>query len=609
MILSWSGRRPIVGGSVFHGEFSSVPRAKEGTEPMRQWKIRTKMITGLAGLALVLGLLFYSSYSQLVRDRGLANEISQLASELYSAQELSRWADSASTAHDRFVDISEARRMIDMDRLDESDLETQQALIDIALMRMEHEFEGYQKDLSDHAATTRETHLLVDRNRQLKSLEAIIRSHTSAKKEWEGTSSMDPVTLSVEKRHARVRDAFNQLVSLTHEHYQTIYEAMSNFRDDVHDDQRAKKNQFLLFTGMATFLIAFLAWQFWTLIVVPFRTLLRGSQLIASGHHQHKILLGTDDEIGSMADTVNDITERFNRAVADVTQAKLHAEQEVRDRTREVIQSEQLASVGFLAAGVAHEINNPLGAIAWSAEALEGSLEDLTEEEREAINQEFLAELATSLALIQSEAFRCKGITGRLLNFSRLSDSSRDLEDIGELVQGVVSMVSKVGQYRCKTLRTHCDRGVIAHCNSQEIQQVVLNLISNALESVDTEGSVDVFVRTEPGPYGEPEQAVVTVQDDGCGMDQEVIDHLFEPFFTRRRDNTGTGLGLSISYRIVSLHHGSLTPYSEGEGKGSRMVLRLPSQAAGDAVSRGTPAAKKHQEYLSTDWKHVQKAA
>ncbi|WP_372897392.1 sensor histidine kinase, partial [Stieleria sp.] len=291
------------------------------------------------------------------------------------------------------------------------------------------------------------------------------------------------------------------------------------------------------------------------------------------------------------------------------------AEQEVRERTREVIQNEQLASVGFLAAGVAHEINNPLGAIAWGAEALEGTLEDLPAEEKERFNQEFLQELQTNLGLIQSEAFRCKGITQRLLNFSRLSNSSRNQEDLGQLVAGVVSMVGKVGEYRCKTIRTHADESVTAYCNSQEIQQVVLNLVSNALESVDTDGNVDVYVRHEIDPFSGTKEAVVEVKDDGCGMDQEVMDHLFEPFFTRRRDDSGTGLGLSISYRIVSLHHGSLTPQSEGEGRGSKMILRLPTEPAkkespSDSTFYASRELNDHDELpSSTKWNDVQKVA
>jgi signal transduction histidine kinase len=111
---------------------------------------------------------------------------------------------------------------------------------------------------------------------------------------------------------------------------------------------------------------------------------------------------------------------------------------------------------------------------------------------------------------------------------------------------------------------------VVASINPQEIRQVVLNLVTNALESLDCDGAVDISVSAKD------EMATIVVKDNGCGMTPEVLKHLFEPFFTRRRDGTGTGLGLSITYRIVSQHGGSLIAQSEGEGRGSRLEMHLP---------------------------------
>lgn len=586
---------------------------------MRKWKIRTKMIAGLSLLALVVGLLIYSSYSQLARDRGLATEISQLADEIVIAHEVNEWADKLLQDHSRFTPPSDADAMIEADRiLDfarlEESIEQKAEDISWSLFHLDGALKEYRTTISGHVSTRKVTNLLIDRSRQSASLDEIDALLKSVEDDWKTVSGLEYEKISADYRNHQLGKRVETLVDLTLSHFKSIQEGMRAFGDNVRSEQRSKQNAFLSYTGAAVFLIALLAWQFWSLIVVPFQTLLRGSELIADGHKNHRIELGTNDEISRMADTVNDITAGFNQAVAEVTQAKLHAEQEVRDRTREVIQNEQLASTGFLAAGVAHEINNPLGIIAWTAEALEGSLEDLSDDQRALIFPEFLSELTTSLSDIQNEAFRCKGITERLLHFSRLGDSSRDMEDLGELAKSVISMVGKVGEYRCKTLTAHCDDNVLAHCNAQEIQQVVLNLVSNALESVATDGSVDVYVRLEPDPLSGIEHACVIVEDDGCGMDQQVMDHLFEPFFTRRQDNTGTGLGLSISYRIVSLHHGSLTPFSEGAGRGSRMTLRLPAEAPQDtnvpiASERAPVASDQSESELLEQWKHVQKAA
>lgn len=585
---------------------------------MRKWKIRTKMIAGLSGLALVIVVLVYSSWSQLARDRELATEIGQLAEEFHYAHELNRWAERLSRSHSLYQLVRAAdHRMIETDtmmeltEIDRSSLRLQhKGMVTDSFERLEQFSIAYNHILAVRDKSQGKSALLVDRGNQKESLEQIDKLLASAHLDWLDACEHEKEIIQLEYYPASLDQRLGTLVSLTDEHSNTIRQGMKQFGTTVNVGHKAKRKSFWFFTGLSAFLILFLAWQFWTLIVVPFRTLFRGSQLIATGHHQHKILLGTDDEIGSMADTVNDITDRFNQAVARVTQAKHLAEQEVRDRTREVIQNEQLASVGFLAAGVAHEINNPLGAIAWGAEALEETLNDLPEEDLARLDQDFLSELRTNLGLIQSEAFRCEGITKRLLNFSRLSDSTRDQEDICDLVSRVVSMVGKVGEYRCKTLRMHADKKVIAYCNSQEIQQVVLNLVSNALESVDTDGQVDVSVHNEIDPLTGVNEAVVEVEDNGCGMDQNVLDHLFEPFFTRRRDDTGTGLGLSISYRIVSLHHGSLTPHSEGEGRGSKMVLRLPTEPAGKEFFETMPAAIENNESnSSTKWNDVQKVA
>ena len=115
---------------------------------------------------------------------------------------------------------------------------------------------------------------------------------------------------------------------------------------------------------------------------------------------------------------------------------------------------------------------------------------------------------------------------------------------------------------------------MIADVNAQEVKQVVLNLVTNGLDSIDGGGFIHIEVRHQ-GPF-----AQLVVRDDGCGMTDEVREHLFEPFFTRRRDGQGTGLGLSISYAIVQEHGGEITVSSDGVGCGSEFVVTIPVVAA-----------------------------
>ena len=304
---------------------------------MRKWKIRTKMIAGLVGLAMVLGMLVYGSWSQLVRDKGLANEISQLADEIDHANNLNRLADLIRRSHSHLQPDNQPRGMIDTAALEQLENEQDVITIDDALVDLRIELEDYKEAIERHTAQRSATNLLVDRGQQQGSLDEIDQTLTSCAKHWHRVTGFDRAVLAIEDYHFATAARFERLVELTNSHFDSIHQGMKAFRDNVQSEQRNKLNRFWGFTGLATFLIAFLAWSFWTLIMVPFRTLFSGSQLIAKGHHQHKILLGTNDEMGMMADTVNDITDRFNRAMNEVTRAKLDAEQQVRDRTREVI--------------------------------------------------------------------------------------------------------------------------------------------------------------------------------------------------------------------------------------------------------------------------------
>jgi signal transduction histidine kinase len=246
-----------------------------------------------------------------------------------------------------------------------------------------------------------------------------------------------------------------------------------------------------------------------------------------------------------------------------------------------VIRSEQLASVGFLAAGVAHEINNPLASIAMCAESLESRFADLASGEAD-------AQVARRyLELIQAEAFRCKGITEKLLDFSRLGEFRRQATAVMALVTDVAEMLRHVGRFAGRTIEIEAGQDVLVMVNPQEIKQVVLNLLVNALDSIEESGQVRVAARRSGG------ECLLTFADDGCGMTEEVLEHLFEPFFTRRKAGQGTGLGLSIVHRIVADHGGRIEASSAGPGKGSmlRVVLPLADMATGPLdAARGREA-------------------
>src|SRR6187200_2038180 len=213
--------------------------------------------------------------------------------------------------------------------------------------------------------------------------------------------------------------------------------------------------------------------------------------------------------MSELSDAMNDMTARFE-AIRD------GLDRQVRERTKQVVRSEQLASVGFLAAGVAHEINNPLASIAMCSESLEGRLADLLSH----VGKEHAADrdvVRNYLEMIQKEAFRCKQITEKLLDFSRMGDPERQNTDLRELVEGVIEMIRHLGKYQNKNVVLRDSGPVIAEICPQEIKQVVLNLITNGLDSIEPGGTVTVSVAVKGT------EARLIVQDDGCGMTADIM--------------------------------------------------------------------------------------
>src|SRR5207244_10746118 len=245
-------------------------------------------------------------------------------------------------------------------------------------------------------------------------------------------------------------------------------------------------------------------------------------------------------------------------------------EHQVNERSRQLVRSERLASVGFLAAGVAHEINNPLASIAFCSEALEGRM---TEVVAHAAPQD--AEVvARYLKLIQQEACRCKAITQRLLEFSRSAERRREPTDLAELIQSVLDVVQHLQNSKGKRIVFEPAAKVEAWINAQEVKSVVLNLVVNALDSMDENGKLTITLRQRE------RMAEMVFADTGCGMTAEILENIFEPFFTRSRTGKGTGLGLSISHRVITQHAGEIEATSPGPNQGSTFTVRLPLHPA-----------------------------
>lgn len=234
--------------------------------------------------------------------------------------------------------------------------------------------------------------------------------------------------------------------------------------------------------------------------------------------------------------------------------------------------AEKLAAVGRLAAGVVHEINNPLATIAACAEALEHRVEEGAFEGCEA--EEDLNEY---LAIIKSEAFRCKSITTGLLDFSRLRTGNRHPLDVGEVLNSTARLIShqKRGDRTVDIVVEIGENIPPVHADSGHIQQAVIALATNAIDAMPNGGTLSLRAGWQTN------RVAIEVEDTGIGIPPEDLSKIFEPFFTTKEVGEGTGLGLAVCYGIVTDHGGRLSVRSN-VGKGTIFTIYLPAKSLGE---------------------------
>jgi len=235
---------------------------------------------------------------------------------------------------------------------------------------------------------------------------------------------------------------------------------------------------------------------------------------------------------------------------------------------QQVMQSERLAAVGRLAAGVAHEINNPLAVIGEVA----GYLQDLLEEDPEIKGELLRKEIRESLPKITRQVQRCRGVTFRLLNFSRKSAARVELADVNAALQEILPFLEKEATLSNVTI--HCDYQrelPRVQIEEMQLQEIFVNLITNALQAIGKRGQGQIWIRTA----GQGNKVTITIRDDGPGIPEPVRDRLFDPFVTSKPPGQGTGLGLSICYGIVKKWGGKLDIESD-VGKGTTISFSIP---------------------------------
>ena len=257
--------------------------------------------------------------------------------------------------------------------------------------------------------------------------------------------------------------------------------------------------------------------------------------------------------------------ENLKKAYADLKEAQ-----------DQVVRTEKLASLGKLAATIAHEINNPLAAVLNYIRLMAKLVE------RGRFNAERLGDISRYLATMESETARCGEIVKNLLAFSRQSKMTMANQNIGEIIEKTLALISHDLELKSiRVLKDLEEELPPIFCDFRQIQQVLLNLMSNASEAMEGGGTLTLATRN----LRKEECLEIRICDTGCGIPDNILENIFEPFFTTKEEGKGVGLGLSVVYGIISRHDGSIEVTSEpGKGTVFRVLLPLAS-----STRRGEP--------------------
>jgi signal transduction histidine kinase len=227
-------------------------------------------------------------------------------------------------------------------------------------------------------------------------------------------------------------------------------------------------------------------------------------------------------------------------------------------REEEILREEKLASLGKMAAGIAHEINNPLTIVLTNVDL---AIDDL----------EPGHPVRDALEIVKEEVIRCREIIGKLMTFSRGEDEGRKLCDAGQVLRDSIALIQNYASLHRIRIDTHIPSGqILCRINQNQIKQVLVNIMMNGIQAMPTGGPLRIDLSEREGQLVE-----FAVADSGCGIPRSLLTRIFDPFFTTKKMGEGTGLGLAISHRLVEIHHGVIDIESL-EGKGTCVTVRLP---------------------------------
>lgn len=284
------------------------------------------------------------------------------------------------------------------------------------------------------------------------------------------------------------------------------------------------------------------------IIIRPVRTLVKASESVINGNYDTHIEIETEDEIGYLCYT-------FNQMIDAIKERDKKLKEQTQDQ---ILQSEKLASLGRLASGIAHEINNPLTAILTYSSLL---LEDLKETDFE-----------EDLRVIIKETLRCRDIVRNILDFARSTKPDIKRTNVNNLINEVLLILEKHVNFHNIVINKYLDPDVPdMFIDENQFKSVINNLAMNAADAMPQGGTLTVQTKYN---FGNDSISII-VSDTGVGIKEEHLDKIFDPFFTTKEQGKGTGLGLAVTYGIIKRYHGNINVHSE-VGKGTVFTITFP---------------------------------
>lgn len=323
---------------------------------------------------------------------------------------------------------------------------------------------------------------------------------------------------------------------------------------------------------VVTFIISLFSWLFISLLVNrPIRKITRGIEELGKGNLDYKIKVSSKNELGKMATQFNDMSGKLDLAYKEIKQWSETLNEKVKEKTEElkkiydqIIQIEKLASLGKLSATVAHELNNPLEGILTYSKLIARKLQKVQKD------NEF-EKVLEYLCLISEESSRCGRIVKDLLLFSHRGDEEFTEENLEAIVDKSILLIShhlEIHKIKLDKEYEDCTLNIVG--DSQKIQQALITILINAIESMPNGGTLKVKTRKENDAT-----AVIRIIDEGYGISEKDLPHIFEPFYSTKQKSKGTGLGLAVAYGIIDHHKGKIEVENTSQ-KGTTFKITLP---------------------------------